>query len=312
MKLISIKINVMYSEMKKYTAPRHYPTWLVFALCLLLASSLSAQQPRIPRTIVLGPGDTAAFPHAPIGFDVRQQNIQHGKTDTVTYFSKSVGTKRKLVIYTPPGYSAKKKYPILFLTHGIGGDEKEWYKYTAPDAILDNLYAAKKIVPMIVVFPNGRAQPDDRPTGNIYASAPAFGNFEKDLLNDIIPFMEANYPVKTGRLNHAIAGFSMGGGQSLNIGLKNMDKFAWVGGFSSAPNTKPITELITNPAETASKIKLLYLSCGDKDGLISIGQSLHVYLQQNKVPHIWQVNAGGHNMDVWVNDLYLYSQRIFK
>jgi enterochelin esterase-like enzyme len=291
---------------------KHYRFTTLLGLFIFIAGAVCAQQPRAPRTIVLGPGDTAAFAHAPIGFDLRKEYIAHGKTDTIEYFSKSVGNKRKLVIYTPPGYSIKKKYPVLFLMHGIGGDEKEWYKYTAPDAILDNLYAAKKIVPMIVVFPNGRAQPDDRPIGNVYASAPAFENFGKDLLNDIIPFIETNYPVKKDRMSRALAGFSMGGGQSLNIGLKNMDTFAWIGGFSSAPNTKTAAELLPNPAETTEKIKLLYISCGDKDGLISIGQGLHAYLQQNKVPHVWQVNSGGHNMEVWVNDLYLFSQRIFK
>ncbi len=289
-----------------------------FKLCpaLLLVfvtyTSIAQQGPINPPAIELAAGDTAAFAHAPVGFDVRKDNIAHGKTDTITYFSTYVGNKRKMLVYTPPGYSSHKKYPILFLLHGIGGDEKEWYKYTAPDAILDNLYADHKIAPMIVVFPNGRAQPDDRPVGNIYAAAPAFEKFGKDLLTDIIPYMEANYPVKKDRKDRAIAGFSMGGGQSLNNGLTNLDTFAWVGGFSSAPNTKAPDVLIPSPAETAKKLKLLYIACGDKDGLIFISQKMNIYLQKNNVPHIWQVNSGGHNMKVWANDLYLFSQRIFK
>ncbi|MFC7669503.1 alpha/beta hydrolase [Hymenobacter humi] len=106
--------------------------------------------------------------------------------------------------------------------------------------ILDNLYAAGKLKPMLVVMPNGRAMKDDRAVGNIYGpeKVAAFANFEKDLLTDLIPYVEKHYPALTNRENRALAGLSMGGGQSLNFGLGNLDKFAWVGGFSSAPNTK--------------------------------------------------------------------------
>ena len=100
---------------------------------------------------------------APKGFDVVQPNIAHGKIDTITYDSKTVGTKRRALVYTPPGFSKSKKYPVLYLLHGIGGDEKEWLKGGQPQVILDNLYAQKKVQPMIVVLPNGRAMKDDRP-----------------------------------------------------------------------------------------------------------------------------------------------------
>ena len=137
-----------------------------------------------------------------------------------------------------------KKYPVFYLLHGIGGDEKEWLNGGNPQVILDNLYAENKIEPMIVVLPNGRAMKDDRAVGNIFDSAKvqAFATFEKDLLNDLIPFIEKKYLVFSDREHRAIAGLSMGGGQSLNFGLGNLDKFAWIGGFSSAPNTKPPQE----------------------------------------------------------------------
>ena len=220
---------------------------------------------------------------APQGFDSLQTNIPQGKIDTITYDSKTVGTKRKTLIYTPPGYSKSKKYPVLYLLHGIGGDEKEWLQ-GKPQAILDNLYAEKKIVPMIVVMPNGRAMKDDRAVGNIFDSlkVQAFATFEKDLLNDLIPFIEKNYPVLSNRESRAIAGLSMGGGQSLNFGLGNLDKFAWVGGFSSAPNTKKPTELIPNPEDAKKKLKLLWISCGDADGLISFSKRTHDYLYENR------------------------------
>ena len=128
------------------------------------------------------------------GFDVIRDSIAHGNIDTISYNSKTVGSKRRALIYTPPGYTKKKKYPVLYLLHGIGGDEKEWLNGGTPQLILDNLYAGGKIEPMIVVMPNGRAMKDDRAVGNIFDSAKvqAFATFEKDLLNDVIPFIEKN------------------------------------------------------------------------------------------------------------------------
>ena len=98
---------------------------------------------------------------APQGFDSLQQNIPHGTIDTIIYESKTVGTKRRAIVYTPPGYSKKIKYPVLYLLHGIGGDEKEWLNGGKPQVIMDNLYAQGKVQPMIIVMPNGRAMKDD-------------------------------------------------------------------------------------------------------------------------------------------------------
>jgi enterochelin esterase-like enzyme len=218
--------------------------------------------------------------HSPADFDTPRNEIKKGKIDTIIYYSKTVGTKRKALVYTPPSYTKDRKYPVLYLLHGIGGDEKEWLKGGQPQIILDNLYAENKLQPMIVIMPNGRAMKDDRATGNIMASdkVEAFATFEKDLLNDLIPFVEKKYPVLTDRENRAIAGLSMGGGQSLNFGLGNLDKFAWIGGFSSAPNTKAPELLVPNPDETKKKLKVLWISCGDNDGLISLASVLTIIL----------------------------------
>jgi enterochelin esterase-like enzyme len=164
-------------------------------------------------------------------------------------------------------------------------------------------------------MPNGRAMKDDRAIGNIMdgEKVQAFAVFEKDLLNDLIPFIEKKYPVITDSEHRAIAGLSMGGGQSLNFGLGNLDKFAWVGGFSSAPNTKAPQELVPDPAKAKQQLKLLWISCGDKDGLISFSQRTHDYLKTNQVPHIYYVIPGGfHDFKVWKESLYLFSQLIFK
>ena len=262
--------------------------------------------------ITLGPDDKRAFPEEPDGFDQARDGIAHGKLEMVEYDSKTVGNKRKTLIYTPPGYSAGTKYPVLYLLHGIGGDEEEWRRGGHPEIILDNLIADKKAAPMIIVMPNGRAQPNDRAEGNVMATAPAFAKFEQDLLKDVIPFIESKYSVKTDRESRALAGLSMGGGQSLNFGLGNLDTFAWVGGFSSAPNTKPAAELVPDPDRAIRQLKLLFVSCGNKDGLIRISQGVHAYLKEKNVPHIWHVDDHAHDFQHWKKALYQFSQLIFR
>lgn len=256
----------------------------------------------------------STIPHSQAGFDVEKAGIAQGKIETVTYNSKTVGTKRKALVYTTPGFNKSKKYPVLYLLHGIGGDELEWFNNGKPQVILDNLYAEGKLTPMIVVLPNGRAIKDDRATGNIMApdKVEGFAIFEKDLLNDLIPFIEKTYPVIKNRESRAIAGLSMGGGQSLNFGLGNLDKFAWIGGFSSAPNTKAPEVLVPNPEAAKQQLKLLWISCGDNDNLMSFSERTHLYLQQHRIPHIFYVEPGGHDFNVWKNDLYLFSQLLFK
>jgi enterochelin esterase-like enzyme len=252
--------------------------------------------------------------HAPPGFDSLQVDKPHGTIDTILYTSKTVGTMRKALVYTPPGFSKSKSYPVLYLLHGIGGDEKEWLNGGRPQVILDNLYAENAIEPMIVVMPNGRAMKNDRAGGNIFDSVKvqAFSVFERDLLDDLIPFIEKTYPVQKDREHRAIAGLSMGGGQSLNFGLGNLDEFAWIGGFSSAPNTKKPELLLPNPDEAKKKLKLLWISCGDNDGLITFSQRTHEYLDANNVPHIFYVEPGVHDFKVWKNDLYMFTRLIFK
>jgi enterochelin esterase-like enzyme len=262
--------------------------------------------------VELGPDDKPAFADPPAGFRTRRENVPHGELTMVEYDSKTVGTRRKMLVYTPPGYSTDRKYPVLYLLHGIGGDETEWKRLCQPENILDNLLADGKIQPMIVVMPNGRAQKNDRAEGNVFASAPAFANFENDLLEDVIPAIEAKYSVYKNCENRALAGLSMGGGQSLNFGLGHLDVFAWVGGFSSAPNTKPPAELVPDPAAAKRQLKLLYLSCGNKDGLIRISQNVHNYLKEHSIPHIWNVDSHGHDADTWSKNLYNFTQHIFK
>jgi enterochelin esterase-like enzyme len=252
----------------------------------------------------------AKLPDTPKGFDKPRDNIEHGKVETVEYNSKTVGIKRKMVIYTPPGYSKDNKYPVLYLLHGAGDDETGWQKKGAAAVILDNLYADKKIVPMIVVMPNGFAlKPEDRKgKGKGFRKNP----FEQELLNDIMPYVEAHYPVKKDRADRAVVGLSMGGGQALRTGLKHLDKFAWVGGFSSALFGGQ-SEIVAGVADSKHKLRLLWVSCGDKDRIIKGSEALHTALGEKSVPHVWHIDVGGgHTWPVWRNDLYLFAQRLFR
>lgn len=297
------------------------PKWLgwLAMLCLLCTSSLAQENTESPRRtgrfggpIELGPDDVAFYPAPPEGFKAVRDNVPHGKLELIEYESKTVGTTRKANVYTPPGYSADKPYPVLYLLHGIGGDETEWVRFANPAALFDNLLADGKAVPMIVVIPNGRAQKNDRAEGNMMASAPAFATFERDLLDDLIPAIESRYSVDKSREKRAIAGLSMGGGQSFNFGLGNLDTFAWVGPFSAAPNTKPAEKLIPDVEAAKAKLKLLWISCGNKDGLIRISQNMHQYLKKNDIEHVWHVDGHGHDPEHWSSSLYWFSQSVFQ
>jgi enterochelin esterase-like enzyme len=308
------------------TAKREGPRSSTAPTASTNASTTNAPESRRGRgfggPIELKPDDKPAFPNPPEGFDKPREGIERGKLDRVDYDSKTVGVKRWMQVYTPPGYSKDKKYPVLYLLHGIGGNEREeWAKGGVPHAILDNLIADKKIEPMILVLPNGNAT-----TNRPVAAEPGgsggrrgFGDltgwgkpFENDLIKDIIPFIEANYSVKADRESRALAGLSMGGGQSLNIGLGNLDYFAWVGGFSSAPNTNPPEQLVPDPDKVKKRLKLLYISCGNKDGLIRVSQGVHAYLKEKNLLHIWHVDEHAHDFQHWKKGLYNFAQLIFK
>ncbi len=314
--------------MKKSSARKTaFPKTVTTSLLLLLAASAFAQEKpeqvsseraraNFGRPVVLAPDDVRAFPDAPAGFDKAPTNGIAGRTEVFEYDSTVTGKRRKAVVYLPPKYSSDKKYPVLYLLHGIGGNEWEWKGYVHADVVVDNLIAAGKATPMIIVMPNGRALPDDSapPSDKTFSpeNAGGFAKFERDLLDCLIPAVQAKYSASTNREQRAIAGLSMGGGQSLNFGLGNLETFAWVGGFSSAPNTKLSAELVPDPAAVREKLKLLYVSCGNKDGLINISQRVHRYLKEQNVPHFWNVDDYAHDGPAWANNVYHFAQRLFR
>jgi enterochelin esterase-like enzyme len=267
------------------------------------------------RPIVLSPDDVRAFDDAPAGFNTSSIEAPHGTVEMFEYDSAITSSRRRANVYLPPGYSSNRKYPVLYLLHGIGGDEAEWLKLAAPPhAILDNLIATGRAVPMIIVMPNGRALPDDRAIGDPFTreKVEGFARFERDLLDHLIPAVQSKYSTYTDHEHRALAGLSMGGGQSLNFGFGNLKTFAWIGAFSAAPNTKPPRDLIPDPAAARQKLKLIYLSCGNKDGLINFSQDVHRYLKEHDVPHIWNVDEYGHVGETWASNLYHFAQRVFR
>ena len=282
---------------------------LMLALSMMTAS---AQEPNIPRGMFGGQQQIDVkfdeYKAAPQGFDQEREGIAKGTVTLIEYQSESVGTTRKANVYLPPKYDAKKKYNVLYLLHGIGGDENEWYKDGGvPNIIMDNLYADGKVADMIVVMPNGRAQKDDSRAGGM-RSFRAFGDFDKDLIGSLM-----NFSVYTDKNHRAIAGLSMGGGQSLNFGLGHMDVFAYVGGFSSAPNTMRAAQLIPDIDKVKKENKLLWMVCGGADGLMNNSAQLKAFCDENGIPcTLINYPEGRHDFVVWKYGLYNFAQLIFK
>ncbi|MBN2536129.1 MAG: esterase family protein, partial [Spirochaetales bacterium] len=262
-------------------------TSFVFVLLFVIPVSLIAQT--LPAT-------------PPSGYDQARSNTQKGQVSYFNYQSSVTNGQRRARIYLPPGYSTSNRYSVLYLLHGIGGNEDEWYNNGAPNVILDNLIADGKIDPFVLVLPNGKMEgySDD------FA---AFDAFTPDLLNSIIPYVESNYSVYSDRDHRAVAGLSMGGGQSLNIGLPNVDKIPYIGGFSSAPNTYSNDRLFPDPAATRQQLKLLFLSIGTNDSLKSFSDGVSNFCNSNNIPNTYFIVQGaGHDWNVWKQSLWNFAQ----
>lgn len=255
----------------------------------------------------------AATPHnpPPSAADTEPETIAAGvRMETISYFSKTTGVDRRALVYTPPAYDSSKRYPVVYVMHGIGGDEHEWQRYGTPKDILDRLMNAGEAEPFIAVFPNGRAMDHDVvPADPMNMTAQrAFGTFTQDLFENLIPHIEANYPVHTDRANRAICGLSMGGGQSLNIGLGHPESFAYVGAFSAAPNTNVADFRLDDPATPP----VLYILCGESDFLFDISKNTHAWLFAKGIEHQWKTMAGGHDWPVWKTGLEDFAKIVFK
>ena len=238
------------------------------------------------------------------------QRVPHGVVRQHTYDSKSLGRLRELCVYTPPGYDQKThtKYPTLYLQHGSGDNQATWTTHGKAHWILDNLIAQRRAKPMVVVMMDGHAAIPGGPSGMTNNTA----LFESDLFKEVLPFIEANYRVKSGAANRAIVGLSMGGGQSLTIGLNHLDTFGWVGGFSaSVPKAETVAKALAKPDATNKKLKLLWIGCGKDDFLLKRNEEFLAALKEKNIHHEWHLTDGAHSWPVWRNYLGEFVPRLF-
>jgi enterochelin esterase-like enzyme len=272
-----------------------------------------AAVPNLTAAEPMGPVENlTAYPIPPEGFNVARDNVPHGEVKLVEYESKTLGIRRPLRIYTPPGFSTARRYPVLYVQHGLGNTSTEWVQRARAPIIADNLIADGKMVPMIIVFPSGNATatPADEKQGD--RTQASYGQpYHDDLLREIIPFVEANYPVSSDRANRGIAGMSMGSGQALNIALTNLDKFDWIAVVAPAPNTRPPAELLTDTA-ALNRLKLFWLSVGNRDALYRVAQGIHNLATEKGVTHIWRVDTNAHDTSAMSSNFYHFAQKLFK
>lgn len=260
--------------------------------------------------------------HTPEGFDRANPSVTPWTVTTASYFSNTTKNERLCTVILPAGYTKQKTYPVLYLLHGIGGDHKEWL-YGAPAEIISSLVAKGEASEMIVVLPNVRAAADDSiPAEHITpTNIAAFDNFINDLREDLMPYIHANYSVKTGREHTAIAGLSMGGRETLFIGFSMFDTFGYIGAFSPAPGLLPHAKLnypgqfseetFTIP-EGAPTPYLVMLCTGEQDEIIEgVASYYDSTLTKNNVPHQYYTMPGGHDFTVWKNGLYHFARQIF-
>jgi enterochelin esterase-like enzyme len=239
----------------------------------------------------------------PQGFDQRGSGVAAGTVTSIMYTSSEYG-ELKAQVYTPPGYSTATKYPTLYLLHGLNGTETLWASAGSAGAILDNLIAKNEAKPMVVVMPNGSMTTPDDFNG--------FALFEPVLIDELIPHIESTYSVATDRTAHAIAGLSMGGGQSFNFGFGHIDVFAWIGPMSAAPNTGNPTQIVSDPAAVKRDVKGIFIICGGADDLITNSEKWVDYLTEQEIPHVYQVEPGEmHTFTVWKRGLYHFAKMIF-
>jgi enterochelin esterase-like enzyme len=275
------------------------------------------------ESLFMVPGEEAEFETT--------QGVPHGEVRTVWYESSTLGVQRRMHVYTPPGYeNGTEKYPVFYLLHGGGDDDFGWSTIGRAGFILDNLIAANKAVPMIVVMPNGsmprpanmpRVDPGTPPSPEATAAFRAAQNrFTDELLKDVVPYVEKHYRVKTGQENRALAGLSMGGGQTFQVVSSHPDEFAYVGVWSgavgggrNAGNLEERYEAFLKSADHFNKaVKLFSISVGDQDRLLNGSKSLAETMEKHGIKHEMHISGGGHTWINWRQYLNDFAPKLFR
>ncbi len=236
------------------------------------------------------------------------------------YSSAVAGDERDFMVYTPPGYdpAAHKRYPVLYLLHGYSDDTTAWSAVGRANVILDNLIARGQAKPMIVVMPLGYGTMDVVKGGWSRVRDPGLwqrnvDKFSDALLTEVLPQVEKTYRVLTDRRSRAIAGLSMGGTESLVTGLNHLDRFAWIGAFSSGGlNTNYAAQFPALNPKANDQLRLLWIACGREDRLLENNVQFCEWLKSRKVGYTWVETAGTHSFRVWRRNLAEFASLLFQ
>jgi enterochelin esterase family protein len=282
---------------------------------------VSVLDPRNPKTSESNENSWSLV-HVPGAEWQDSLEVPHGAVAQVTYWSSTLKKFRRLHVYTPPGYEAgTEKYPVFYLLHGAFDSDNSWSTVGRAGFILDNLIAAGKAKPMIVVMPHGHTGPFRMGGGGLS------GEFEPEFVADIMPLIEKRYRVHTDRANRALAGLSMGGGHTLNIGIPHLDKFAYLGVFSSgvfgivprpgapAPQGPPFEErhrAILDDPKLKEGLKLFWFATGRDDFLVETTRATVEMLRRHKFDVIYDETGGAHTWDKWREYLREFAPRLFR
>lgn len=242
--------------------------------------------------------------------------VPHGQVRTVWYESKSIGAERSFRVYTPPGYeTSKAKYPVLYLLHGNGQNENDWSEVGRVNFILDNLIAEHKAKPMLIVMPFGHPQASHLSGEKTPAGAKPSA-FADDLLDQIIPTVEKTFRVSTKPDDRALAGLSMGGGQTASIGLTHLEKFHSIGIFSAggvgADPMKQYPDLLTDAAATNKRMRVIWLCAGTTDFALPGAQAMDKLLTEHQIRHSFSTTPGGHEWKVWRHSIHEFAPLLFQ
>lgn len=251
-----------------------------------------------------------ATPPAPWDF----QDVPHGAVHRHDFLGKAAGRPREMWVYTPPGYESdtSKTYPLLVLQHGSGDNQKTWVEHGKAHWILDNLIAEGKAKPMIVMMLDGH------PLGQVPRDAAdrraaSMTAFRSELLDEAMPLLESRYRVSKDREQRAITGLSMGGWQSLSIGLNHLDRFSWIGSFSGAVDENEIKPALEDATGTNAKLKLLWIAVGKDDERTRVrNEQLVGILKSKGIKHEWLLTEGDHSWPVWRDYLSKFVPLLFQ
>jgi enterochelin esterase-like enzyme len=295
---------------------------------------VSVIDPRNPATSESN-NNTWSLVHVPGSEFADTKDVPHGSVSSVTYYSKTLARFRRLHVYTPPGYeSGKGKYPVFYLLHGAGDCDESWTSVGRAGFILDNLIAAKKAKPMILVMPAGHTPRGSgvgaRTGGSTNDPArPRVDEFVQDFVSDIMPHVEKTYRVQTGRQNRAIAGLSMGGAQTLNIAMQNLDKFSYIGVYSSGvfgiaggragatsapsgPSWEEQHQAALDNAQAKKGLKLFWFGTGKDDFLVETSRKTVEMLKKHQFDVTYDETAGAHTWIVWREYLRDFAPKLFQ